>query len=39
MKAPERVLKAMNHEDPVRLPSFEFVSKISIMNHFDMPIG
>ncbi|MBY8990153.1 MAG: hypothetical protein KGD58_05325 [Candidatus Lokiarchaeota archaeon] len=39
MKASERVLKAINHEEPDRLPSFEIVTNNSILKHYDMPIG
>ena len=39
MKASERVLKAINHEEPDRVPSFEIVTNNSILKHYDMPIG
>ncbi|MHA2035213.1 MAG: uroporphyrinogen decarboxylase family protein [Promethearchaeota archaeon] len=39
MKAPERVLRAINHEEPDRVPSFEIVTNNSILKHYDMPIG
>ncbi len=39
MKAPERVLKAIDHEEPDRVPSFEIITNNSILNHYDIPIG
>ena len=39
MKAPERVLKAIDHEEPDRVPSFEIITNNSILKHYDIPIG
>ena len=39
MKASERVLKAINHEEPDRVPSFEIITNNSILKHYDISIG
>ncbi|MEE9215097.1 MAG: hypothetical protein V3U54_09955 [Thermodesulfobacteriota bacterium] len=39
MKAPERVLKAINHKEPDRVPSFEIITNNSILKHYDIPVG
>ncbi|KKK43808.1 MAG: Uroporphyrinogen decarboxylase [Candidatus Lokiarchaeum sp. GC14_75] len=39
MKASERVLKAINHEEPDRVPSFEIITNNSILKHYDISVG
>ncbi|MHA2201740.1 MAG: hypothetical protein ACXABN_17855 [Candidatus Thorarchaeota archaeon] len=40
MDAPTRVLKAMNHEEPDRVPAFESAfTNNTIMNHYGVPTG
>ncbi|MFW9895337.1 MAG: uroporphyrinogen decarboxylase family protein [Candidatus Thorarchaeota archaeon] len=39
MNAPERVLKAINHEEPDHVPAFEIVTNNSILKHYDMSLG
>jgi len=39
MKAPERVLQAINHKEPDRVPSFEIMTNNSILKHYDIHIG
>jgi len=40
MDAPTRVLKAINHEEPDRVPAFESAfTNNSIMNHYGIPTG
>ncbi|MBY8984731.1 MAG: hypothetical protein KGD65_06680 [Candidatus Lokiarchaeota archaeon] len=39
MKAPERILKALNHEEPDKVPAFEIVTNNSILKHYNIPIG
>ncbi|MFW9825028.1 MAG: uroporphyrinogen decarboxylase family protein [Candidatus Thorarchaeota archaeon] len=34
MNAPERVLKAINHEEPDRVPVFEIITNNTIMRHY-----
>lgn len=40
MDAPTRVLKAINHEEPDRVPAFESAfTNNTIQKHYDMPVG
>ncbi|KKM84256.1 hypothetical protein LCGC14_1301090 [marine sediment metagenome] len=39
MKASERVLKSINHEEPDRVPSFEIITNNSILKHYDISVG
>jgi uroporphyrinogen decarboxylase len=39
MNAQERVLKAIDHEEPDRVPSFEIVTNNSVLKHYNIPIG